>query len=326
MKIAVLDDYQRISARCADWSVLPRELEIVTFFEPFADAAQVRKELREFEIIVAMRERTPFGADLLRELPDLRLLVTTGMANAAIDIDAATGLGILVCGTGGGGPATAELTWGLILALARHIPEESAGMRRGGWQNTIGIELGGRTLGLLGLGKLGSHVASVARAFGMPVIAWSENLTSERASRVGCELVSKEELFSRSDILSIHVRLGDRTRGLVGERDLRRMKPSALLINTSRGPIVDTNALVRALQERRIAGAGIDVFDEEPLPADSPLRALDNVVLTPHIGYVTEETYRAFYGQAVEDIAGYLDDRPLRTLNEEALRRPRPRP
>lgn len=319
MKIAVLDDYQQVALKTADWSAMPEGTEIVAFAERFTGAGQVQEGLKGVEIVVAMRERTPFPADLLRQLPHLRLLVTTGMRNAAIDVGAATELGILVCGTGGGGPATAELAWGLIISLLRHIPAESEAMRHGGWQSTLGVELQGKILGLLGLGNLGAHMAAIANAFGMSVITWSQNLTTERAARCGCSLVVKEELFSRSDVVSIHLQLSDRTRGLVGKRELGLMKPSACLINTSRGPIVDATALVRALKERLIRGAGIDVYDEEPLPTDSPLRTLDNVVLTPHLGYVTEETYKEFYGQAVEDILAYLKGQPVRVLNQDVL-------
>lgn len=324
MKIAILDDYQQAALKSADWTVLPQDAEVTAFSQHFTDSHDLRDRLKGAGVIVAMRERTPFDATLLDHLPDLRLLVTTGMGNAAIDLAAATERGILVCGTGGGGPATAELAWGLIIALARHIPAESEAIRQGKWQITLGNELAGKTLGLLGLGKLGSHMATIGKAFGMSVIAWSRNLTADRAAAVGCSLVSKEELFSRSDVVSIHVRLSDRTRSLVSERELRLMKPSAYLVNTSRGPIVDLEALVAALRNHRIAGAGIDVFEEEPLPSDSPLRNLGNVVLTPHIGYVTEETYQVFYGNAIEDILAYSSGEPIRVLNEEVLRRLRP--
>ena len=319
MKIAILDDYQQVALKMADWSVMPEDAEVVAFADHIADPRRLAERLKSSEIIVAMRERTPFDGALMRQLPNLRLLVTTGMGNAAIDMHAAADLGILVCGTQGGGPATAELAWGLIISLARHIPEELDAVRRGVWQTSMGTELHGKTLGLLGLGNLGSHMARIGSAFGMSIAAWSENLTEERAKQMGCVRVSRDELFSRSDVVSIHVRLSDRTRGLVGEHELSLMKPTAYLINTSRGPIVDFAALVRVLKEHLIAGAGIDVYDEEPLPADNPLISLDNVVLTPHVGYVTKETYRVFYGHAVEDILAYRAAQPLRVLNPEVL-------
>lgn len=315
MKIAILDDYQRIARKIVDWSVLPEGTEIEAVDEHIADLSRLQERLAGSEVIVAMRERTAFGPALLERLPDLRLLVTTGMRNAAIDIEAATAAGVLVCGTGGGGPATAELAWGLILSLLRHIPAEDERMRHGGWQNTVGNELQGKVLGLLGLGRLGSRMTVIGKAFGMALIAWSQNLTAERAAEFECELVAKENLFARSDVLSIHLVLSPRTRGLVGDHELGLMKPSAVLVNTSRGPIVDSTALLRALQDRRIAGAGIDVYDEEPLPAESPFRSLENVVLTPHLGYVTEETYRVFYRDAIEDILAYQKGRPVRVIN-----------
>lgn len=326
MKIVILDDYQQAALNAADWRVLPDNMDVVALKEHITERAELESSLQGAEVIVAMRERTPFDAELLRRLPDLRLLVTTGMGNAAIDLSAATELGILVCGTEGGGPATAELAWGLIISLARHIGVESAAIREGKWQVSLGSELAGKTLGLLGLGKLGSHMATIGGAFGMSLIAWSQNLTAEQAAGQGCSLVSKEELFSRSDIVSIHVRLSDRTRGLVGKRELALMKPSSLLVNTSRGAIVDVRALVSALRDHRIAGAGIDVFEEEPLPPDSPLRSLDNALLTPHIGYVTEETYRVFYGEAIEDILAYTRATPVRVLNGKVQGHMRPAP
>jgi phosphoglycerate dehydrogenase-like enzyme len=276
--------------------------------------------LSHFEIVTCMRERTPFRRDLLERLPNLRLLVTTGMRNAAIDLAAATDLGILVCGTAGGPDSPpAELTWGLILALLRHIPREDAATRAGHWGVTLGMCLEGKVLGILGLGRLGTKVARVGVAFDMSVIAWSQNLTAERAAQGGATLVTKDELFTRSDILSVHVQLSARTRGLVGARELRLMQPTAYLINTARGPIVDETALVQALQTRSIAGAGLDVFDQEPLPPGHPLTLLDNTLLVPHIGYVTREQYQVRYRDTVEDVAAYLRGEPLRVLNPEAL-------
>jgi phosphoglycerate dehydrogenase-like enzyme len=325
MRIAVLDDYQQVALSMADWSSLSRVTEIIAFRDHFKTVAQLKTRLKGFDVIIAMRERTPFPRQLLAQLTDLRLLVTTGMRNASIDITAATEQGIPVCGTRGGGPATAELAWGIILSLIRNIPREFSAVRDGKWQTTLGVELQGKTLGLLGLGNLGSHMAVIGKAFGMSVIAWSQNLTLEKALQSGVRLVTKDELFSGSDILSVHLQLSDRTRGLVGTSELALMKPSAYFINTSRGPIVDRAALIRALQTRTIAGVGLDVYDEEPLPPDDPIRKLDNVVLTPHLGFVTRETYTVFYRDAVEDIQAYLNGQPIRVLNPDVLSRMRPR-
>jgi phosphoglycerate dehydrogenase-like enzyme len=315
-KVAVLDDYQSVALQMADWSVLAPECHVEVFRDHLSDLDALAARLRDFEIVTCMRERTPFGRDLLARLPNLRLLVTTGMRNAAIDVKAATDLGIVVCGTSGGPESPpAELTWGLILALVRHIPAEDAATRRGHWGTTVGMCLESRVLGVLGLGKLGARVARVGVAFDMSVIAWSENLTVEQAARCGATLVTKDELFARSDILTIHVQLSARTRGLVGARELGSMKPTAYLINTARGPIVDEAALVKALQARTIAGAGLDVFDEEPLPADHPFKTLDNALLMPHAGYVTEAQYRVRYRDTVENVAAYLRGTPLRVLS-----------
>ena len=321
MKIAILDDYQGVALKSADWDGLPKDCQVKVFKEHMTGIDTLKKQLKDSEVIIAMRERTPFPRQLLEALPRLKLLVTTGMRNASIDVDAATAYGILVCGTRGGGPSTAELAWGLILSLLRHIPQEFASVKQGRWQTTVGIELKGKTLGLLGLGNLGSHMAAIGNAFGMSVIAWSQNLTAERASQFGAGLVAKEELFARSDILSIHLQLSDRTRGLVGRRELGLMKPAAYLINTSRGPIVNEAALIQALKSHSIAGAGLDVYDEEPLPPDHPLRHLDNTVTTPHLGYVTAETYRVFYEDSVSNIAAYLKGQPVRVLNPNVPKR-----
>jgi phosphoglycerate dehydrogenase-like enzyme len=319
MRIAILDDYQQVALRVADWSSVPEGTDILAFKQHMTATSELQNRLKGFDVIVAMRERTAFNPATLELLPDLRLLVTTGMRNASIDLAAASRLGILVCGTRGGGPSTAELAWGLILSLLRHIPQEFESVRRGGWQTTLGADLKGKTLGLLGLGNLGSHMAGIGNAFGMNVIAWSQNLTSDKAQQFGASLVAKDELFSRSDIISIHLQLSDRTRGLVGAHELSLMKPTAYLINTSRGPIVDETALMQTLRSHAIAGAGIDVYDPEPLPAEHPLRALDNVVTTPHLGYVTRETYDIFYGDAVEDIQAFSRGRPVRVLNADVL-------
>jgi phosphoglycerate dehydrogenase-like enzyme len=315
-RVAVLDDYQGVALQMADWTVLDSECRVEVFRDHLSDLAALADRLRDFEIVTCMRERTPFGRDLLTRLPNLRLLVTTGMRNAAIDLKAATDQGVLVCGTAGGpeGPP-AELTWGLILALVRHIPREDVETRAGRWGTTVGVSLANRVLGVLGLGRLGAMVARVGGAFGMNVIAWSQNLTADKAAQCGATLCTKDELFRRSDIVTIHVQLSARTRGLVGARELGLMKRTAYLVNTARGPIVDEPALVRALQTHAIAGAGLDVFDEEPLPPEHPLKRLDNVLLMPHAGYVTEEQYRVRYRETVENVAAYLKGAPLRILN-----------
>ena len=313
--VAVLDDYQGVALTMADWSVLPSDVEVRVFHDHLADMDALVERLKGFEIVVAMRERTPFARPLLDRLPQMRLLVTTGMRNASIDVEAASELGIAVCGTGGLPYPTAELTWGLILSLLRHIPREDRETRAAGWQVSMGIGLRDKVLGVMGLGNLGSQVAAIGLAFGMSVIAWSQNLTEEKAAKVGAALVRKDELLSRSDVVTIHLVLSDRTRGLVGARELGLMKPTAYLVNTSRGPIVDEGALVSALDRGTIAGAALDVFDEEPLPHGHPLRRLENTVITPHIGYVTAETYQVFFGDAVDDIGAFLRGEPTRALN-----------
>lgn len=314
-RVAVLDDYQDVAWQMIDWSSITVDTDIQVFRDHLSDHDALVERLKDFEIVSAMRERTPFPRRLLQRLPKLKLLVTTGMRNAAIDLAAATDLGITVCGTSGVLPPTAELTWGLILALLRHIPREDAATRVGQWQVSMGLGLQGKTLGVIGLGNLGSYVATVGKAFQMELLAWSQNLTAERAAQVGATLVTKDELLSRADIVTIHLVLSDRTRNLLGARELGLMKPTAYLINTSRGPIVNEKALVEALQKRTIAGAGLDVFDEEPLPLDHPLRKLDNTVITPHIGYVTKETYEIFFRHIVEDIRAFLDGKPVRVLS-----------
>jgi phosphoglycerate dehydrogenase-like enzyme len=312
-RVAILDDYQGVAFLLADWSTLPAD--VVVFRDHLPDEAGVAARLADFDVVVAMRERTPFPRTLIERLPRLRLLVTTGMRNAAIDLRAAADRGVVVSGTGGVPSPTAELTWALILALARHVPREDRATRDGRWQETLGITLAGKTLGVLGLGQLGSRVARVGRAFEMEVIAWSENLTAERAAAVGTTLAaSRDEVLARADFVTIHLVLSDRTRGLLGARELALMRPTAYLINTSRGPIVDERALIATLRAGVIAGAGLDVYDEEPLPPDHPLRRLPNTVITPHLGYVTEETYRVFYPQALEDVRAFLAGAPVRVL------------
>ncbi len=313
-RVALLDDYQGVALGMADWKNLPAGTEVTVFKDHLADEGAVAKRLADFDIVMALRERTPFPRSLLERLPKLKLLITAGMRNASIDMKAAADRGVVICGTAGLPYPTAELAWGLILSLMRHIPAEDRATREGKWQTSLGLGLNGKTFGALGLGTLGSRAARVGRAFEMEVLAWSQNLTAERAKEVGATLVTRDELLARSDIVSIHLVLGDRTRGLIGARELGLMKRSAYLINTSRGPIVDEAALIRALGDGTIAGAGLDVFDEEPLPLDHPFRRLPNIAITPHLGYVTAETYRIFYGHALEDIKAYLDGSPVRVI------------
>src|SRR5438105_5212666 len=313
-RVAILDDYQGVALSMADWSSLGPGVSLHPFHERIGSEDELAERLRTFDVIVAMRERTPFPASLIERLPSLKLLVTTGRRNAAIDVKAANARGIVVSGTGTLPMPPVELTWGLILSLARRIPLESIAMRSGAWQTTVGVGLHGKTLGVIGLGRLGSDVARIGKAFGMNVIAWSQNLTREKTDPLDVELVDKASLFRRSDIATVHLVLSDRTRGIVGERELTTMKPTAFLINTARGPVVAEHALIHALRQSVIAGAGLDVFDEEPLPADHPLRRLENVVLTPHLGYVTAENYRLAYGEAVEDVRAFLAGAPVRVI------------
>jgi len=318
MRLSILDDYQGVALEMADWApVRARGIEIAVERFPFADAEDVVRSLADSEIVAAMRERTAFPRSIVERLPKLKLLITTGMRNASFDMAALRDRGVTVCGTGGpggGNEDTAELAWGLILGAARRIAEDHAFMRHGGWQTRIGHRVAGKTLGLLGLGRLGSAVARVGVAFGMKAIAWSQNLTAEKAAEQGVERVEKDELFRRSDILSVHLVLSDRSRGLVGAREIGLMKPTSILVNTSRGPICDTAAVIEALKGGRLAYAGFDVYDQEPLPLNHPLRTAPNVILTPHIGYVTEENYRSSYPQIVENILGYLDGKPIRVI------------
>jgi phosphoglycerate dehydrogenase-like enzyme len=314
VRIAVLDDYQGIALSMGGWDRLPAEATPEAFRDHLFDEDALAKRLEPFEIVVAMRERTPFRRSLLARLSNLKLLITTGMRNASFDMPALKDKGVTVCGTGGIGSPTAELTWGLIIGLTRNIAVEDRAAREGRWQTAIGPTLSEMVLGVVGLGNLGSRVAKVGLAFGMEVIAWSQNLTQERAEQAGVTLVGKDELFSRADIVTIHLVLSDRSRGLVGARELGLMKPTAYLVNTSRGPIVDEDALAQVLKERRIAGAALDVFETEPLSAGHPFLQLDNTLITPHIGYVTRESYERFYGDAVEDILAFLDGRPVRVL------------
>ncbi len=312
--VAVLDDYQNAARRFGPWERLDRRIALEVFTDHLDGEDALVNRLSNFDVIVAMRERTPLSAALLARLERLRLIVTTGMGNAAIDVDAAREHGVVVSGTQVGGTATAELTWGLVLALTRHIAQEDANIRAGGWQQTIGPELSGRTLGLVGLGVLGTRVAAYGAAFGMRLIAWSQNLDTQHARSAGVEAVEKDALFARSDVVSIHLRLSERTRRVVGARELALMKPTAFLVNTSRGPIVDEAALIEALEHDRIAGAALDVFDHEPLSPGHRLVRAKNTLLTPHLGYVAVDAYEVFYREIVEDIEAWLDGNPIRLL------------
>ncbi|MEM0989425.1 MAG: D-2-hydroxyacid dehydrogenase family protein [Pseudomonadota bacterium] len=314
MKIAVLDDYQDVAKDMADWSNLQANHEVTFFHDAYEGLDGFAARLAPFDIIGVMRERSPIGADLLSRLPNLKLVATAGMRNSAIDLDWCAANNMPVVGTQGSAQATPELAWGMMIGLARHIPTENARMREGSWITTLGTDLEGKTLGILGLGKLGRKMAQIGRAFEMKPIAWSMNLTDEAAAEAGVERVEKEELFRRADFLTIHYKLGERSRGLVTAHELGLMKPTAYLVNTSRAPIVDTDALVAALKAGTIAGAGIDVYDYEPLAADAPIRQAPNTILTPHLGYVTDGTYKAFYGQMVESIEAWLAGNPIRVL------------
>jgi len=313
-RVAVLDDYQRVALTMADWSALAGRVKVTVFHDHLAKPAEVIKRLAPFTIVCAMRERTPLTAAILKKLPNLKLICSTGRRNASIDMAAAKERGIAVCYTGYTPHGASELAWAAILGLVRNIPAEANSVRAGKWQVAVGGDLEGRTLGLVGLGNLGTRVAKVGQAFGMKTIAWSQNLTGEKAAAAGVRLVMKDELFRESDIVSIHLVLSDRSRGLVGAHEIGLMKPTAYLVNSSRGPIVDEKALVAALRKKRIAGAALDVFDTEPLPAKHPLRTLDNVLATPHIGFVTRQTYDIFYRDTVENIAGWLDGKPIRVV------------
>ena len=309
MKIAILDDYQNIALKLADWSTLARRAEITVFNDHIADPAAIIDRLLPFDVVCVMRERTPLPRDIIQRLPRLKLIASTGPGNASIDMAAAAEHGVSVTATGYRSAPTIELTWALILAGARHIVPESNAVRAGGWQTTVGQELEGKVLGVVGLGRIGAQVARIGLAFGMKIIAWSQNMTPEIAGAAGATMVPKSELFRQADIVTVHLVLSKRTRGLIGAAELEVMKPTARLINTSRGPIVDEAALIAALQSHSIAGAALDVFDQEPLPAGHPFRSLDNVLATPHIGYVGEDLYRTFYHDVVTSISAWLDER-----------------
>ncbi len=314
LRVAILDDYQGVALRLADWKSLHPDGQIEAFPEHIADLETLAKRLHTFECLVLMRERTPLPRNLIEKLPNLKLVITTGMHNASVDAAALAERGIVFCGTEGVGHPTAELTWGLILSLLRNIPREDRAIRQGRWQTTMGYGAKGKTLGIIGLGRLGGMVAGYGKAFGLELIGWSRSLTEARAAELGVERVEKDALFRRADIVTIHVNLNDQSRGLVGAAELARMKPSAYLVNTSRGPIVDEAALLAALKGRRIAGAAIDVYDREPAPKDHPFFELDNVVLTPHLGYVIEENLRINYANAVENIRAFIDGKPIRLM------------
>jgi phosphoglycerate dehydrogenase-like enzyme len=315
LRCAIPDDYFKISMNFADWSRITDRVDLTVFEKPFKSEDEAAAALKDFEIILAMRERTAFPRAMFDRLPNLKLMITAGMRNAAIDFEAAKDHNVVLCGTSFARDPTAPLTMGLILELTRKIGRESARMHAGEpWQINMGMEIEGRTLGVIGLGKLGAKVAKLAQAFGMKVIAWSPNLTPEKCAEAGVSYASKEELFENADVITVHVVLGPRSRGLVGKEDLLRMKPTAYIVNTARGPIIDEAALLEVLQQKKIAGAGIDVFSVEPLPVDHPYRKLDNMVITPHLGYSTEEVFRGHYVQMVEGIDAWLKGEPVRRL------------
>ncbi|HEX5516019.1 MAG TPA: D-2-hydroxyacid dehydrogenase family protein [Pseudolabrys sp.] len=316
VRAAILDDYQNVAMGFADWSPIAKDVEIKVFNKPFGSHGEAIKALQGFAVVVGMRERTPFPRKVVEALPDLKLLITTGARNNSFDIKACAERGVTVCGTGAVGSPTTGIAFGLMLELTRRIGFENARLKAGApWQTTIGRDLEGLTLGILGLGKLGQRSAAVGKAFGMKTIAWSQNLTEEKAKSSGADYVSKDDLFRNADFVTIHLVLSDRSRGLVGAKELGLMKKSAYLINTSRGPIVDEKALIAVLQSKSIAGAGLDVFDIEPLPLDHPFRKMDNVVITPHLGYVSEQNYRKYFPDIVEDIRAWLDGKPVRVID-----------
>lgn len=322
MRVALLDDHQGVALSMADWSRLPPGWEVTAFRDRVTGSEAIVARLQPFDAVMVMRARTPLRRDVLEQLPSLQLLVNAGTRAPGIDLTAATDLGILVCGTPTRGNGPTQQAWALLLGLARHVVAEDQAVRAGAWGTTVGTDLSGRVMGLLGLGTIGGQMARIAAAFGMRVIAWSANLTADRAAEHGAELVTKRELFRQADVLSVHLRLGDRTRGIVGAGELALMKPTALLVNTARGALVDEDALVAALTEGRIAGAGLDVFAVEPLPADHPLLSLPNTLLSPHAGYVTDVRYAGYYEGAVACIRAFADGTPQRVLNPEVLGSP----
>jgi phosphoglycerate dehydrogenase-like enzyme len=319
MKVAILDDFTNVARTFANWSKVEAEAEITVFRDHLADGDALAERLKPFEIVTLMRERTPFPRALIEKLPNLKLLVTSGMRNASIDIATATERGVVVCGTESVGFTTAEHAWAMLMAAARNIPQEEAAFRRGTWQLGVGTTLRGKRLGILGLGKIGSQVATFAKAFGMETVAWSQNLTEERCREVGVTRVDKNELLRTSDFITIHLVLSPRTRDLIGAREFGLMKPSAILVNTSRGPIVNEHALLDALKSKRILRAALDVYDIEPLPKSHPILELDNAVLLPHLGYVNDHNYRTFYPQEAEAVLAFLDGAPIRVINPDVL-------
>jgi phosphoglycerate dehydrogenase-like enzyme len=312
IKVAILDDYQGVALQLTDWAVLRGKVDITVFRDHLSDLAALVERLKPFEVVCVMRERTPFSRSILEQLPNLKLLASTGARNASIDLDAAHERGVTICGTGYSSHGAIELTWALILAIVRNVPAEIASLRAGQWQISVGADLKGKTIGVLGLGNIGAKIARIALAFGMNVLAWSQNLTRETAEQHGARLVGKEELFRDADIVTVHLVLSRRTEGIIGAPELNLMRPSAYLVNTSRGPLVDEKALINALKNRTIAGAALDVYNVEPLPESHPFRSLNNVLATPHIGFVTEDTYKIFYRDTVENIAAWLSGKPVR--------------
>jgi len=312
VQVAIVDDYQGVALQSADWSELKGDAEITVFRDHLSDSAALVERLKPFDVLCVMRERTPLTRELLEQLPNLKLIASTGSRNASIDLAAANQRGITVCNTGYSPHGAIEMTWALILAMLRNVPAEFASVQRGQWQTSIGGDLQGKTIGLVGLGNIGARIAQIAHAFGMNVLAWSQNLTLESAEKQGARLVSKEELFSAADIVTVHLVLSPRTRGIVGAAEFGVMKPTAYFVNTSRGPLVEENALIQALESRAIAGAALDVYEIEPLPASHPYRSLERLLVTPHIGFVTEETYKIFYRDTVENIAAWLKGTPVR--------------
>jgi phosphoglycerate dehydrogenase-like enzyme len=314
-RCAVLDDYQNVALKLADWGQISDAVDVTVFNEPMSGPDEILRRLQDFHIVCMMRERTPFRRDTIEALPNLKLLITTGARNASIDMAAAAAKGVTVCGTGSFGNPTTGITFGLILELTRRIGYEHARLKSGErWQVTLGPDIEGKTLGVIGLGKLGTRVAGVAKAFGMRVIAWSPNLTPERCHEAGVDYATKEELFRNADIVTIHLQLSDRSRGTVTAKELALMKPTSYIVNTARGPIIEEKALIAALDERRIAGAGLDVFDVEPLPLDHPFRRMDNVVITPHLGYVSQQNYQHYFPDIVANIRGFIDGKPVRVI------------
>ena len=314
VKIAILDDFQGVATTYGDWARLAPRADVTVFRDHLRDEDALVARLAPFDVVALMRERTPFPRSLIERLPNLKLILTSGMVNRSLDVAAATERGIVLCGTQTSGGGTVQVTFALILALAQEITTVDRDIREGRWQTGVGQVIGGKTIGVIGLGRVGAKVAAIASAFDMNVLAWSQNMTAEKAAAVNATLVTKDELLAQSDVVTVHLVLSDRSRGLIGAREFGLMKPTAFLINTSRGPIVDEAALLDALRTKRIGGAGIDVFDEEPLPVDHPIRTMPNTVLTPHIGYVSQESYATFYSQMVEDVEAWLDGAPVRQI------------